>query len=853
MTFAIENFSEINLPLSTDGKIIDFLEPDKHRPNTPEERNRQIYTQILVNDYNYPKDHIALEVPIQIGTDTTKRADIVVYRSKLACKTRDLTNVRLIVEVKAANISDGERQLYSYLFATSAEGGVWFNGQTKYYIKDTDILTLKEYPGIPKHRQSWETVGAYKKSDLIKPLNLKPVFKKCHNSIYKTGINSEDVAMDMVRILLAKYTDETNAGEECEFRCTPDELRTPEGIKQVADRVKHLFSQVKEENPEVFAASEEITCGDIEIATVVTQLQQYSFLEAPYDVIGTAYETYVSSHLKGERGQFFTNRLVVDLMVGMIDPGESDTVLDPACGSGGFLLQSLNYVSNKIQQTQRNDAAKDRAFSLFRHKLFGIDKTPKLVKVARANMLLGKDGHTGLIHHDSLSSFNDLPTNFASRAGKEMPSIILANPPFGASAVHKITDTSILNEYKSAQAFSIDENNEIKYEDKLVSGVAPEILFLERCIEWAKPGGKIGIVMARGALDNRDSTLARKLIMDKTKILAIVNCHDDTFEPYCGSKASFLILQKKTELELQSHEEYRIFMAISNKIGQTSRGEPIFKRNENGKMLIRDGSPILDHDMDDILESYKNWRLGNPISYEFSFEISSNLIETPYYNLNPVKFLPRLNSSLEKVIQIGEKEDWELRRLGDIATVFNGPRFKRPYADNGVTHGEGILRYYTGTAFTQTKGDNIKYLDYNKANKQQKKHLDELVIHQGWILITDSGTLGRVIYARQEHEGVVATNNLIRVVIEDPILRAYIYQFLTSELGQNQMLRHAYGTNQLHIEPWHVSDILIPFPSDENAWREIGTLALQSIDLMERSRELDRTAKASMKTIYDEE
>lgn len=850
MNLTLTELHEMDLPLDAEGKIIDFIDPDKKRPNTPEERNRQIYANILVNEYGYGVDTIALEVPIQIGRNTHPRADIVVFRNELACRTKDLTKVRLIVEVKAPDIESGERQLFSYLFATSAEGGVWFNGETKYFRKNAESTKLDRYPGIPKKGQSWDAIGAYKKSDLIRPLNLKPVFRKCHNSIYRTGINSEDVAMDMVRILLAKFTDETNPGEDCEFQCSPEELRTDKGRKQVSERVKELFNQVKAENNDVFNPAEEITCGDEEIATVVTQLQQYSFLESPYDVIGTAYETYVSSHLKGERGQFFTNRLIVDLIVRMIDPSETDVILDPACGSGGFLLRCLSHVGNKIRRSGRSPAAAQRAESIFRQKLFGIDKTPKLVKVAKANMLLGKDGHTGLIHHDSLKAFEELPQEFSARSGKGMPTVIVTNPPFGASSEHKVADANYLNNYESTRSWHIDEDDNVVAESELVSGVAPELLFLERCIEWVAPGGHVGIVMARGALDNRESTLVRKYVLEHTKIVGIVNCHDDTFEPYCGSKASILILQKKTEAERRRNDDYQVFMAISKKIGQTSRGEPIFKRNQNGEIIIDNNSPVLDHDIDDIVDAFKAWKAGREISYEFAFSISSGEIEKPYYNLNPVRFIPKLNQTVRKVIEIGEQEDWEVRRLGDIATVFNGPRFKRPYADEGCTSGNGIVPYYTGTAFTQTKGDNIKYLDWNKASDAQKKQLAQLTIHEGWILITDSGTLGRVIYARSEHEGVVATNNLIRVVIDDEILRGYVYQFLMSDLGQHQMLRHAYGTNQEHIEPWHVEDVLVPFPKDGTVVEEVGKNALESIRLLDESRQLEKKVRQTLGTIF---
>lgn len=358
--------------------------------------------------------------------------------------------------------------------------------------------------------------------------------------------------------------------------------------------------------------------------------------------------------------------------------------------------------------------------------------------------------------------------------------------------------------------------------------------------------------MARGALDNRESTLVRKYVVEHTQIIAIINTHDDTFEPYVGSKAAVLILRKKTEKERIEKRNYQMFLAISKKIGQTSRGEPVFKRNQNGEIMVRDGAPILDHDIDDILESFRAWKSGRPLTYEFSFVVPSSEIVGPYFNMNPVRFMPKLNASVKKVVEIGERDFWNVRRLGDIATVFNGPRFKRPYADEGVTVGPGIVPYYTGTAFTQTKGDNIKYLDRNKATDVQKRQLDQLTIHEGWILISDSGTLGRVIYARSEHEGVVATNNLIRVVIEDAALRGYVYQFLMSDLGQHQILRHAYGTNQEHIEPWHVEDVLIPFPDDMELIKIIGEQALESISLLDRSRRLEQEVKSSMVSLFDE-
>lgn len=276
-------------------------------------------------------------------------------------------------------------------------------------------------------------------------------------------------------------------------------------------------------------------------------------------------------------------------------------------------------------------------------------------------------------------------------------------------------------------------------------------------------------------------------------------------------------------------------MAISNKVGQSSRGEPIFKRNIEGKPLIRDNAFVLDEDLSEIAENYHAFINGKLNESGYRFSISRSEINSDTLSLNPIQYLPAHNAAVQYVLSLGEKDDFELTTLGSIATVFNGPRFKRPYADKGVTEGETIRKYFTGTALTQLNSDNIKYLDSNKANKQTKAHLDTLTIYEGYILISDSGTLGRVSYALKQHNGHVATNNLIRVIIKDEALRGYVYQFLKSDLGQKLMLKNAYGTNQEHLEPDVIAEIPIPLPRSREVIEKIGLKVVQSIKELEKS------------------
>jgi type I restriction enzyme M protein len=201
-------------------------------------------------------------------------------------------------------------------------------------------------------------------------------------------------------------------------------------------------------------------------------------------------------------------------------------------------------------------------------------------------------------------------------------------------------------------------------------------------------------------------------------------------------------------------------------------------------------------------------------------------------------------------MKLGVDENYEIHTLGSLGRVFNGPRFKRPYADNGVTSGPNILKYLTGTALTQLNADNIKYLDSSKANKQTQKHLQALAIKRGYILISDSGTLGRVSYALKQHDGFLATNNLIRVVIKDEALRGYVFEFLKSDVGQKLMLKNAYGTNQEHLEPDVIADIPIPVPKNQKVVEAIGQKVIQSIKQLEDYLEASNSAKEKISAIF---
>jgi type I restriction enzyme M protein len=846
------------LRLAPDGRIIDFVDARVTRPNTPEERVRQNYARKLFYDYGYPKDRMQMGAPINIGSET-RFADIVIYTDALGAKRKDQGSIQIVVETKAPDIRSGEAQLKSYIFSSCAEGGVWINASDapKYFRRiEEPSLHLEDWPNLPREGETWDGIGRHTKQKLRPPHDLVETFKRCHNALYKVGIDSEDLVMDMVRIILAKYRDEQNEGDTCEFRMNPLELKSADLRRKVANRVKRLFEQVRDENREVFDEHETITAGDREIATVVSELQDFRFLQDEgsdeiYDVVGAAYEVYVGSHLKGDRGQYFTHRLIVQLLVRLVDPGENEVILDPAMGSAGFLVAAMRHVTSRINRSKRSAEAKRKEIQSLHHRIFGIDKGPKLVKVARTNMILASDGHSGLIRGDSLEPLDKLPADFAAKAGSEKPKVILTNPPFGATSEHKITadkEPELLEQFDVGHVWRFNQSaGELRPTEALSSeGVPPEYLFMERCIRWVAPGGRIGIILPRGILDNDKALPVRLLMLHETKVLAVVNCHDDTFKPHTDAKTALLVLEKKKPGARE--DDYTIFMAISQGIGHNGVGEAIYKTNATGDQILINGEPVIDHDCDEIYKAWVAIGKGDKSSSNYYFSLNRKKLSQSL-NLNPVRYLPQYAESRQRVLEFGEREDWTVERLGQIAQVFNGPRFKRPYADKGVTSGPQIHRYFTGNAITQTRGENIKYLDLKKAKPFQLRMIDKLYLKRGMILITDSGTVGRVIYATAYHEGAIGTNNLIRVMVEDPVIRGYVYQFLSSRLGQHQLRANIYGAIVEHIEPDDVKNILIPIPKDVSKLRAVSGPILRCMELQERAyieQELSKMGLANL-------
>lgn len=345
---------EINEVIIRDGYITDFIS-GRSIKDTPEEREAvQVFARMLVDDYGYPKDHIQTRPQFRVKvrpSDTKKEypVDIAVFTDDK--KKED--DVYLVIECKKKDRKDGKTQLQDYLRFCKASLGVWFNGQERLFLKKIEKggkVLFEEIPNIPLYGQRVEDVGMFQRKDLKPATNLKAVFKTMRNFLAANavGITRDEIfAQQLINLIFCKIYDErfTKPADMVTFRAGVEE--EPNDIK---DRIVKMFELVKKQYSDVIEIADAVQLDSVSVTHIVGALQQYALTECERDAVGEAFETFIGPSLKGPQGQFFTPRNVVKMVVDMIDPKPDERIIDPACGSGGFLVEALRHVWRSVEE-----------------------------------------------------------------------------------------------------------------------------------------------------------------------------------------------------------------------------------------------------------------------------------------------------------------------------------------------------------------------------------------------------------------------------------------------------------------------------------------------------------------------
>ncbi len=569
-----------------EGYIFDYIS-GKEIKATPEEiEATQTFSKRLVEEYEYSIENIQTRPQYFVRrtpSNETKRewpVDIAIF----AGKGRAESDLIGIVECKKKTRKDGLEQLKLYMdMCSSIQWGIWFNGDEQINLqkvkKDGDLIYL-EIPNIPKSGQRIEDIGKYKRRDLKPAKDLKSHFRVINNYLYgnmkKDDTSTRNRAKQIINLLFCKIYDEqyTGKNEEVTFRAGVYEEK-----EIVSKRIKELFTQVKNRFNDVFEDEDSISLDPDSIVFAVGQIQELCITESERDVIGDAFEVFVSKALKDEDGQFFTPRNVIKMMVEIIDPNEKTMIMDPACGTGGFLIESLRHVWNKVEinanklgwsEKRLEEEKQYVATTYFR----GIDKDSFVAKVTKAYMAIIGDGRGGIFCENSLEHPKEWSNKCQDKIDLEKFDVVLTNPPFGSKI--PVKEEKILKQFSFGHKWTYDKK-EKKWELQSVlnnkgakGGVEPQILFIERCLQLLKIGGKLGIVLPDGIYGNDKLGYIREFLKRNTKILAVIDVPSETFQPNTSTKTTILITEKIKENT--TIDDHYIFMAICETCGHDRRG-----------------------------------------------------------------------------------------------------------------------------------------------------------------------------------------------------------------------------------------------------------------------------------------
>ncbi len=765
-------------------KIIDYIS-GLEVIATPEEIDAvQVFARQLVEDYNYTKEQITTHPQFRVKSrpsDTSGKypVDIAVFKNN----DKRENEVYIIIECKKKKRKDGRSQLEDYLRLSRAEFGVWFNGEERLFLhkkeKDGKVL-FDEIPNIPLGGQSLADIGRLKKSELRPTHNLKLIFKSIRNYLAANTIGAtrdEVLAQQLINLIFCKLYDEKYTAPQniVRFRAEPDE-----SPKEIEKRILDLFNEVKTSQIEVFEKEDKIILDTKSIVYVVGELQYYSLMNSERDVVADAFETFIGHALKGGQGQFFTPRNVVKMIVEILSPDENDKIIDPACGSGGFLIDALKHVWTKIDTKYRELAWTDvqiehKKIDTAARNFRGIDKDYFLSKVAKAYMNLIGDGTTGIFCADTLEQPETWNSEMQNKIKFGEFDVLITNPPFGSKIPVEGKDK--LQQYEFGYKWKLDKKTEkwIKTR-KLKEREEPQVLFIERCLSLLKDGGKMAMVLPSGILGNERETYLRQYITEKGNLFAIVELPFETFSPNVTINTSVLFIQKGKK---DKNED--LFISINKYCGHDKKGRY-----------------IPEDDISKVADLYNNKKTN-----ESNFFIKQSFLEKSFV---AKRYLQKYVDNLVNL----DKSKYETVALNDIIkTVHNGANID----DASIyVEKENGIPYILVKSITK-EGINFENLKYIRKDLITNRDVDKNLVSEETIVMTRAGNAGISANVPPDLVNGVASGFLINIHVDlKRVNQYYLVAFLNSEYGQLQLERISSGSILQSIRSSDLKKVKIILP-----------------------------------------
>jgi len=646
-----------------EGKILDYITGKPLKDNA-KETVRQRIARAMFHEYGISVDDMEPDFKLRVD-GRQKKVSIAIFAAGAEHVVENLRRV-VVCEKEPSHSKKGAFKMrdhkqaekeFALLHGAMAEAenceyGLWTNGlEFFFFLREKTRFDVKFVP-IGDWPMADESIGT---CDVVstarmrraEPEMLRTAFRRCHNFIHgNEGMPKDAAFWQFLYLIFAKMHDERQTGDSRRFWAGPTEQFDAKGRKAIRTRIEPLFKEVKKQYSSIFRGNEEITLSDRALAFMVSELAKYDFGRTDVDAKGAAYQEIVGTNLRGDRGQYFTPRGAIKLMVEILDPKPDERVLDPACGTGGFLVATLDHLNKKFHaeaevavgdvSTDEFLSIQDRLADFVSRNLFGADFDQFLVRAAQMNVVMASNAEANLFNMNSLEFPEGHLTGISpakNAAGLGTMDIVMTNPPFGSDI--PITDPNILRPFDLAHVWERTDDGGFRNTGRLQGSVAPEVLFIERCVMWLRDSGRMGIVLPDGILGNPGDEYIRWWILRHCWVLGSVDLPVEVFivEANVNILTSLLFLKKKTPAELQAEDlgatkDYKVFMAVAEKVGYDRRGNILNMRSPDGEEIleeieevekIRVGGrvvtrtltrkrKIVDDDLPRIAEAYREFR-----------------------------------------------------------------------------------------------------------------------------------------------------------------------------------------------------------------------------------------------------
>ncbi|WP_419865446.1 N-6 DNA methylase [Candidatus Poriferisodalis sp.] len=819
----------------------------------------------LVEDFGYPKDHIKSRPQHRVRKSPSDESgtypvDIAVFESPAKVEGE----LRLVVECKRPKRKEGLEQLKLYMEMSAASVGVWFNGQDHLYLRKIvspgGERSFVEIPSIPRFGQSIDDMGKQLRRDLMPASNLKAVFGDLRNHLAGNvvGITREvALAEQMLNIVFCKLYDERYTAREdvVSFRAGAQET-----AEEIAQRVNGLFDRVKDQYTDVFAEDHRLAIDSTSLAYVVGELQNYSLMGSSRDAVADAFEVFVGPALRGTEGQFFTPRNVVQMVVEMLDPKPEESIIDPACGSGGFLIQALDAVWARLSERAPEQVWDDQTLLEERNKvagrLRGIDKDTFLTKVTKAYMAIMGDGRGGIFCENSLAAVDTWSDKSREHVRLGTFDIVVTNPPFGSKI--KINDADIISQYELGHKWKSDpETQEFALTESAYVQRPPQILFLERCVKLLKPGGRLGIVLPESMVGNPSYRHVMQWFAKNMHLQAVVAMPEPLFKTSgkggTHTKVCVVVATRRDATDDSSTTARRLFMSDVRWCGHDSRGNPT-ERMVDGERVLLDEVPEVAglYRRHAASEKLPSARLAHQIMHS---DVRSDIYVPKYYDPR----LPVRAAELERThLLLG---------IGDL--VESG------HVDIASGVEPGKMSYGTGTIpFIRTsdisnwelKADPKHSVseDVYRAfsSKCEVEVGDILLVRDGTYLI---GTSAMITKADSERR-LLFQSHILRLRLlkplavaesdhpEDTTAHAYLlFAALNSEFVSQQVRAFQFTQDIIDTLGQRVKELQLPVPRDSNERRRIADKTQRIVEGRSRLRSDAASLAQTMAAGYEDE